>query len=155
MANLANRSLNFLKNKLRGEITAPDEEEYRSFVQQKVPSILDAYQKCEFRSALRGILEMSDYANKYLQHREPWKVIKESKDEASRIVSTCIHWVRDLAVLLKPVIPSICRELEAQLNVSDVTFEDIQKSLAGHVIGDPKPLVQRIEHLDLIGNGIS
>ena len=153
-ANLANRSLNFLKNKLDGEMVAPNEEEYRSLVQQKIPSILDAYQNFEFRAALRGILEMSDYANKYFQHREPWKVIKESKDEASRIVSTCVHWVRDLAILLKPVIPSICKELEMQLNLPDLTFKDLEKNLTGHIIGTPKPLVQRIDQLDLIVKGM-
>ncbi len=154
VANLANRSLTFLKNKLGGEIIAPHEEEYRSLVQQKIFPILDAYQNFEFRAAMRGILEMSDYANKYFQHHEPWKVIKESKDEASRIVSTCVHWVRDLAILLKPVIPSICRELEMQLNLPDLTLNDLEKNLAGHIIGTPKPLVQRIDQLDLTCKGM-
>lgn len=154
VANLANRSLNFLKNKLEGRIAPPDEEEYRSLTGQKIPSIMEGFCNFEFRSAIRGILELSDSANKYFQRREPWKVIKESKDEADRIVSTCVHWVRDLAILLKPVIPSICRELEQQLNLPDMTFGDLGKSLAGHVIGTPQPLVQRIDNLNLIVKGI-
>lgn len=153
VANLANRSLNFLKNKLGGELTLP-EEEYQTLAQQKIPSILEAYRNCEFRSAMRGILEISDYANKYFQHSEPWKVIKESRDKASQIVSTCVHWVRDLAVLLKPVIPSICQELESQLNLPPLKLEDLEKTMDGHVIGSPQPLVKRIEELDLISRGI-
>ncbi|MGA1875365.1 MAG: methionine--tRNA ligase [bacterium] len=154
VANLANRTLNFLKNKLDGEIASPDLEEYQSLLQQKSPLVIGAYQSCEFRTAVRAILEMSDYANKYLQRCEPWRVIKESREEAGRIVSTCIHWIRDLSVLLKPVIPKVCRELEMQLNVPELTLQDLGKVIADHTIGCPKPLVQRIEHLDLIGKGI-
>lgn len=152
-ANLANRSLNFLKNKLGGKIGVP-EDEYYTLVQQKIPLILKAYENCEFRAAIRGILDISDFANKYLQRREPWKVIKESPEEAGRIISTCVHWVRDLEILLKPVIPMICQELETQLNVSELTLQDLEKNIAGHSIGQPKPLVQRIEHLDFVGQGI-
>ena len=152
-ANLANRSLNFLKNKLGGQISVP-EDEYYTLVQQKIPLIMKAYEKCEFRGAIRGILDISDFANKYLQQREPWKVIKESPEEAGRILSTCVHWVRDLGILLKPVIPAICQELETQLNLSELTLQDLEQNIAGHTIGQPKPLVQRIEHLDLVGQGI-
>ena len=152
-ANLANRSLNFLKNKLGGKIDVP-EDEYYTLVQQKIPLIMKAYENCEFRAAIRGILDISDFANKYLQQREPWKVIKESPEEAGRIISTCVHWVRDLGILLKPVIPMICQELETQLNVSELTLQDLEKNIAGHSIGQPKPLVQRIEHLDFVGQGI-
>ena len=152
-ANLANRSLTFLKNKLTGEIGLP-EDEYHTLVQQKIPLILKAYENCEFRTAIRGILDISDFANKYLQQREPWKVIKESPEEAGRIISTCVHWVRDLSIFLKPVIPQICQELETQLNVSGLTLQDLEKNIAGHTIGQPKPLIQRIDHLDLAGKGI-
>ncbi|MCL6582916.1 MAG: methionine--tRNA ligase [bacterium] len=155
VANLANRSLNFLKNKLNGKIATADEGEYRALYDQKVPAIIDSYYKFEFRSAIRGILELSDFANKYFQHAEPWKKIKESEQEAARIVSTCVHWVRDLAILLKPVIPLICQKLEQQLNLPDLTLQDLGQSLTGHTIADPQPLVQRIDNLTLIGKGIS
>ena len=155
IANLVNRTLNFSKNKLEGTVTNPDKTEYQQLLDQKNPKIMSAFENCEFRSAIRGILEFGDYANKYFQQREPWRVIKENKEEAGKIVSTCIHWIRDLCILLKPVIPTICQQLETQLNFPDLTLQDLGEIISGHQIGVPKPLIQRIESLDLIGKGIN
>ncbi|MDY6862017.1 MAG: methionine--tRNA ligase [Thermodesulfobacteriota bacterium] len=148
--NLAYRSLSFLKKNLEGKIGRISPYPYDEIIKAKITKIKDLYAQCEFRSVIKEIMEIGDIGNKFLQESEPWKVIKKDKEKAREILSYCIKLVFQLCILLRPIIPELCGKLERQLNFGNLIWSDLERSLTGHEIKEPHPLISRIEKVELI-----
>ncbi|MBN2372616.1 methionine--tRNA ligase [bacterium] len=150
ISNLAYRSMTFLAKHFNSRLTVPASSDIVNTEQDKIRSIYNHYDSCHLRNAVKEILEIGDIGNKYFQDAEPWKNIKTDRVNTWRGLSLVIQMVRDLTVCLKPAIPDLCVEMEAQLGLKDLKWQDIGSSLEGHAIGQPRPLVQRIDAFDLI-----
>ncbi|MGA1843149.1 MAG: methionine--tRNA ligase [bacterium] len=150
IANLAYRSMSFLARRFDRVLTAPAPSDIVGEVEKRIAAIGESYQACHLRNALKGILEIGDIGNKYFQAAEPWKWINTERDRAWRDISLIVQMVRDLAICLKPVIPDLCADLEAQLGLGPLCWKDLGKSLEGHTIGEPRQLLTRVETLALV-----
>ncbi len=150
IANLAYRSMTFIRKNFNGILTAPDASKIIERIKKKVDLISGHYNSCNLRSVVKEILEIGDIGNKFLQNAEPWRVIKTDKDRAWRDLSTIIHILRDMAICLKPIIPDICEDLEAQLGLVALKWANLGNSLEGHIIGQPRQLLKKVEVAELI-----
>ncbi|MGA1863632.1 MAG: methionine--tRNA ligase [bacterium] len=149
IANLSYRSMTFLSKHFDGHLTSAASSEILKQVDEKIRSIEKDFEACHLRNVVKNILEIGDLGNRYFQNAEPWKRIKTERDLAWRDLSLVIQIVRDLTICLKPVIPDLCADLEKQLGLEDLRWTDLGRSLEGHIIGQPKQLLTRIETLDL------
>ncbi|PIY60108.1 hypothetical protein COY95_03470, partial [Candidatus Woesearchaeota archaeon CG_4_10_14_0_8_um_filter_47_5] len=104
-----------------------------------------AYASFEFREAVKRIAEAGSEGNTFFQNHEPWKLIKEDKDRAHDILSVCVQIVRDLVVLLKPVVPSFCEAIEEQLCMKGLSWQDLGKEIVNHTLAEPRIVLQRLE----------
>lgn len=150
IANLTYRSLSFLKKNFNGHLTAPAQSDIIEKTREKIVSIHSHYESANLRSVVKEILGMGDLGNKYLQHEEPWKLIKTDRGRAWQVLSLIINIVRDITICLKPIIPDICEGLESQLGLDNLLWKDIGTSLESHTIGEPRQILQRVESIDLI-----
>ena len=48
----------------------------------------------------------SQFLNKYINDFEPWKLIKEDKEKASKVLFNLVQGINILTLLLEPCIPS-------------------------------------------------
>ena len=149
IANLAYRSMTFLSKHFEGRLTGVESVDVLKTVAERISAIERNYELCHLRNVVKNILEIGDIGNGYFQKAEPWKRIKTERDLAWRDLSLIIQMVRDLAICLKPIIPDLCADLEAQLGLEDLQWKDLGKSLEGHTIGQPKQLLSRLEGVDL------
>lgn len=149
IANLAYRSMSFIYKHFQGRLIAAGSAEIIKKVEEKIESIQSHYEACHLRNVVKDILEIGDIGNKYLQGAEPWRHIKTDPDRAWQDLSLAIHMVRDLTICLKPIIPDLCEDLQGQLGLDSLMWNDIGHSLEGHTIGQPKPLLQRVEAMAL------
>ncbi|MFH0925149.1 MAG: methionine--tRNA ligase [bacterium] len=149
-ANLTYRSMSFLKQHFEGMIISFRQNELSQQIAEKIENIKNYYKNCELRSALKQIMEISDIGNKFFQKSEPWKVMKEDKNKAQQDISFCLDIVKKLCILLKPILPRTCNDLERQLNLSDLTFADLDKEITGVVINKPFQLLKKIDELELV-----
>ena len=84
--NLVNRTLSFVKNKFEGKIGR-----FSTFceIKEKIENTFE--NTCQFveqgkvSNAIKGIFELVDFANKYFDKTEPWKVIKEDRNKAEEL----------------------------------------------------------------------
>ncbi|MFT7293355.1 MAG: methionyl-tRNA synthetase [Pseudohongiellaceae bacterium] len=96
---------------------------------------------------MRLIMSLADKANQYINDKQPWVIAKEDKqsDELQQVCSTGINSFRLLVIYLKPVLPAMAAQAEEFLNVSELTWDDLDDLLLEHEIRKFKPLMTRVE----------
>ncbi len=149
-ANFANRSLTFLARNFDGRTVDFTEPELEAQILERCGRVTECYRRADFRAAIKEIMEIGDIGNRYFQERAPWALLKTDREAAHRVVSFTVNLVRILGILLKPVLPVIVNRLEKQLDLPHQDFSHLVFDLKNHAIGEPEPLVQRVEDVDLI-----
>jgi len=142
IANVANfiyRVLYFCKKNFNGKITKDMQK-----LDVNYDNVINNYNNINFREAVKNILEISSKGNKYFQDNEPWKLIKDDKEDTQKIVNTCFNLIKDLVILLKPILPKFTEEIEKQLNLK-LTFKYLGKQIKDHKINDAKIIFQKID----------
>ena len=83
--------------------------------------------------------------NKYFQSSEPWKLINEDKEKTHKILGLCVNIVKDLSILLQPVMPNISSELQKQLNLENLKWKDLGFNVKDRKVGKEKILITKME----------
>ncbi len=148
-ANLGNfcyRVLNFLNKNFSGAISNIDNNKTLiNEINEKIKAIEKNYHELNFNEALRDILHISSLGNKYFQDNEPWKLIKEDKEKAHRILGLCVNIIKNLSILITPVLPEFSANLQKQLNLQDLKWHNLNFGLENHKIGKDEILIHKIE----------
>ena len=94
--------------------------------------------------AIEEIMRFIRGVNKYMEKNAPWKMVKEDKDGAGRILYTAGEALRLGAVLLSPVMPNRTKVLLDALNVKEknLSWGTLK---AGTMIKSHEPLFPRIK----------
>jgi methionyl-tRNA synthetase len=153
LGNLANRSLSMLAGPLEKRLAPGGDGPGRALVEaalRRVPEVREAFEKLEFRVAIKVITEIGQEANGFLQAQAPWAKVKTDPEAARAILSDAADVAYLLGALLTPVIPRVTEKLFAQLNAPPLTFAALEKAQyplldRGRAIGTPEPLLPRLE----------
>ena len=94
--------------------------------------------------AIEEIMQFIRGVNKYMEENAPWKMVKEDKDGAGRILYTAGEALRLGAVLLSPIMPNRTKTLLDALNVIESNFS-WGTLKAGTRIKSHEPLFPRIK----------
>ncbi len=114
-------------------------------LREHVTSVKMDYEQMNFKDALQGILAFSSVGNKYFQQNEPWKLVKENPEKTREIISFCTLLIKDLSILLAPILPVFSSSLQKQLGVAPLTWNDISFVPENFVLSHVVPLIQKIE----------
>ena len=114
-------------------------------IEKKIENIHKCYLDYNFRDAIKQILEIGDIGNRYFQGNEPWVLIKNDPGKCKEVLAFSANIVKDLAILLKPIIPEFAGKVEKQLNLKDLKWRDLKKPLENHRTGKAKILFRKIE----------
>ncbi|MDR0322611.1 MAG: methionine--tRNA ligase [Treponema sp.] len=112
LGNLVNRTLSFVMRYYNGKI--PDGESDANFwaeVVKREDSIAEKLDRAELRDAFRDIFELSSFANKYFQDKEPWRLLNDAPEKAKSVIKDLTYIVRDLSVLIEPYMPSAAEKI--------------------------------------------
>jgi methionyl-tRNA synthetase len=155
VGNLANRSLSMIAGAALEKRLAPATKEGpgRALVEAalaRVPEVREAFEKLEFRNAIRIITDISQSANAFLQNAAPWAKVKTDPEAARADLSDAAEVAYLLGALLTPVIPRVTEKLFAQLNAPPLTFEALATARyplldRARPVGNPEPLLPRLE----------
>ena len=149
IANFCYRTLSFTANNFdRNFKNIEVDKKLFAQLKKKYTRIKDLYNDFNFKEVAREILEISHLCNSYFQGKEPWKLIKAGKNErksAQEVLGTCINLVKNLAILLNPILPNFSEGLKDQLNLKKLDWDDIGFGLKNHTINTPTILLSKIE----------
>ncbi|GHG73103.1 methionine--tRNA ligase [Comamonas sp. JC664] len=154
VGNLANRALSLLAGPLEkrlapGRAEGPGRELVEAAL-ARVPEVRDAFEKLEYRSAIRVITEIASAANGFLQTAAPWAQVKKDAEVARADLSDAADVAYLLGALLAPVTPRLSEKLFAQLGAEPLTFQALEGAKyplldRSRPIGTPEPLLPRLE----------
>jgi methionyl-tRNA synthetase len=153
VCNLANRVLSLLAGPLGHKLAPAGPGPGQVLVEEalaKAAEVRAAYERLDFRAAVRGATEISQTANQFLQAHAPWSKVKSEPEVARRDLSDAAELAYLVAALLEPVVPTIAEKLFAQLDTKPLTFSALQTARyplldRSHPISTPAPLLARME----------
>ncbi len=146
--NIASRCAGFI-HKLDGGRLADSLADEALFQRQAeaAEAVAEAFEQRDFNRACRRIMALADEANRYIDEHKPWQMAKEAGREAE-VLAVCsmgINLFRQLAVMLKPVIPATVAKAEAFLGGTSLVWDDLHQPLLGQPIEKFKPLMFRVD----------
>ncbi len=146
--NIASRCAGFI-HKLGGGRLADSLADEALFRRQAeaAEAVAEAFEQRDFNRACRRIMALADEANRYIDEHKPWQMAKEAGREAE-VLAVCsmgINLFRQLAVMLKPVIPATVAKAEAFLGGQALAWDDLHQPLLGQPIEKFKPLMFRVD----------
>ena len=155
--NIASRAAGFIGKRFGGKLgeASGDGAELLAVLRAAATDIAKLYDDRDFARALRDAMALADRVNGYVDANKPWELAKKEGMEARLhdVCTVCIEAFRLLTLYLKPVLPVLALNVEAFLAIAPLTWADAAQPLAaGHVIGDYKHLMQRVDAkvLDLL-----
>lgn len=110
-------------------------------------SIAEHYEKREYSKAMRMIMAFADEANRYIDNKKPWIMIKD-ENTAADVQAVCtqgLNLFRSLMIYLAPVLPAVADEARAFLGERNWHWSDAETPLLGTSINKFKPLLTRVE----------
>ena len=113
-------------------------------IQELQQAVFLAYENLHFKSAVRNILAIADLGNKYFQESQPWKDPASAESKAA--VGFCVNLVRNLGVLVSPILPEFSAKVARALGKKALGKKEIGFSWKGKIHPVEK-LVEKVEHL--------
>ena len=119
LANFVNRTLSFVWKNFKGEVSGKIDRKFQAKVNKEIKNISNLYEKVELRDALKQILKLSDFGNKYFQENEPWK------DKNKDVLYNCTNLCKVLGLLIQPYTPEISSRILKMLNCKEKDWKKI------------------------------
>lgn len=150
--NFANRVLTFVSRNFENaipQVASLDAkgEALLAHFGERAKAIADLYQRFRLREATAETVDLARSANKYFNDAEPWKLIKQDREEAAKVMLSCLEAVRALGVYFDPITPNASAKIRATLGTTEETWSDAhnQKLKPGTPLGKIEILFQKIE----------
>ncbi|MFH1182604.1 MAG: methionine--tRNA ligase [Candidatus Woesearchaeota archaeon] len=146
IANFAYRTLSFANNNFDSKLSNfREDSKFIDEFSAKIALVKDAYETYNFREAVRLILEISALGNKYFQENEPWQLIKKDKKRCHEVVTFAANIVKNISILISPILPKFATRLQKQLGLNSLAFKDIGFDLKNCEIEKARIIFAKIE----------
>ncbi|MCB5191743.1 methionine--tRNA ligase [Methylobacillus arboreus] len=146
--NIASRTAGFIAKRFDGKLAAVENNAVIAELRSAADSIRDSFHNRDTARALRDIMALADKANAYVAENAPWEIAKQPEKSAAlhEVCSVSLEAFRLLTLYLKPILPQLAQSIETFLNISPLTWGDIDRPLpAGHEIQAYQHLITRID----------
>jgi len=146
VVNLASRTARFVERTGLSNAYPDDGGLFREGAAQS-EAIAAAYDGCDYNGAMRLIMGLADRANKYVDDKAPWTMLKDPA-RAGEIQDACtvtLNLFRQIAVYLAPVLPRLAAQAGRLLNQPISRWDDSQTPLVGTSVAKFEHLMKRVE----------
>ncbi len=120
IGNFIHRTTTFAWNNFGGEVTMRRRSKEEKGLMRKVEAL--ANETCRllgevrFRDAMSKILVVADLGNEFFQRKQPWKLVKEDREECEQVIHTCLSLCETVGTLLQPFLPRSSDKILAALS---------------------------------------
>ncbi len=148
LINIASRCAGFIGKRFDGQL-APALPEPDLFAASAKASeqIATHFERREYSKAIRIIMGLADSANRYIDDKKPWVMVKndEQLDEVQAVCTQGLNLFRSLMIYLAPVIPAVAADAREFLGEKSWNWDSASEPLLGATINPFKPLLTRVE----------
>ena len=151
--NLAHRVLTFTYRNFDGCVPQPGELDNQSQALmakaeetfQTVDSLLS---QCHFKQAIMAAMALAQEANRYLDDKSPWKIIKEDREAAATSLYVALGVISALKTALYPFLPFSSQKLHQMMGFEGSVEGDgwkLRMPAGGQKLGEPEPLFAKLD----------
>ena len=149
LVNIASRCGGFITKSFDGRLAdALDDPVLFAEFTAASDKIADHFESREYSKAMREVMALADKANRYIEQRKPWAMVKD-KSQFPDVQAVCtqgLNMFRTLMVYLTPVIPAVAEQVQKLFNEGPWDWHAASEPLLDHTISKYKPLLTRIEN---------
>ena len=138
--NIASRCASFLKKDKNNLSDSIDDDFLKTLTDQK-ETIIKLFEDRNYSKVIRLIMELADSVNKYINIKKPWE---KDLSNALEICSTALNAFKIISIYLSPIIPNLVNNAYKFLNLTNCSFDDVERRLSGK-INNYKSLLNRLE----------
>jgi methionyl-tRNA synthetase len=148
LVNIASRCAGFITKRFDGRLAATleDEKLFAEFAGQ-AEIIAAHYESREYSKAMRTVMALADQANRYIEQKKPWVMIKDESqfDDVQDVCTMGLNLFRILMIYLTPVVPALADDARDLFREGEWNWDSAQQALLDHEIAKFKPLITRVE----------
>jgi len=151
--NLVHRVLTFVYRNFDGGVPAAGELDTQdqaviNMAKDTLKTIDGLLYRCRFREAIRTAMSLAQEANRYLDEKSPWKVIKENREDAAKSLYVALVVISQLKTMLYPFLPFSSQKLHELLgfkgSIEDYGWQS-QALPSGQRLLPPQPLFSKLD----------
>ncbi len=122
--NLCQRVFSFIKKNCDNKIPKStnltnSDKKLLDNLKNTLPKLVDHMNKQELNEYIKLVVNFSFEANKYFNDSEPWAVKKKDPGRMKAIMFTIVQQIKNISILLNPVIPDATKKILTMLNFSE------------------------------------
>ena len=147
ITNLASRLAPMVNKKYANRLGTLDSEGKAIVIstKEKAEAIALLYEERKFARATILIREIADEANKYIDTKEPWKLLKTDPAKALEVITAGLNIFKIIAVYLTPILPKYSLMVSKLFKEKEYCWGDSQIILENHEIDIFEHLAQRVD----------
>lgn len=152
--NFVHRALSFT-HKNFGQVPdagtpGPEEADVEARIAKANLEAAESLERCEFKNAIRVLMELARSGNQYIDAKAPWRQLKQDRAACGTTLYHSIWLSRALAVMMAPFMPfssqRLWEALGGQGRVLDARWEDaVARPKSGTPLREPVPLFKTLE----------
>lgn len=105
---------------------------------------------CDFKKAMKAVMELARYGNRYFDSVKPWALLKEDRRACGAALHANLEIVRALAIMSHPFLPFSSQTIWEDLGFSGEVGEagwdgHLQPLPVGQELRDPRPVFRKVE----------
>jgi methionyl-tRNA synthetase len=151
--NLVHRVLTFVYRNFDGCVPEPGELDSRSrdiidLTGDTLNKVGELLYNCSFKEAVKSAMALAHEANRYLDEKSPWKVIKEDRQDAAASLYAALCVISCLRTALYPFLPFSSQKLHEYLGFKGSVEEDgwqPHPPPPGQKLLPPEPLFSKLD----------
>lgn len=158
--NLAQRTLSLIVKNCGGHLPALEnltEDDQRLIEKVRetcITTVPELFDKLAFSQGIEQWLQAVFACNQYVDAQAPWALKKTDPERMKTVLATLYFCIRDLAIVIAPIIPASAANLLGQLGVGEeaqsydaLSDPDWYQTLASSdfILSAPKPVFPRLE----------
>ncbi len=121
--NLCQRVFSFIKKNCNNKIPKYDkldilDKKLLDNLKNSLPKLISLMNDQELNEYIKMVVKFSFDANKYFNDSEPWAVKKKDPDRMKTILFTIVLQIKNISILLNPIIPNATNKVLAMMNYS-------------------------------------
>ena len=154
--NLCQRVFSFVEKNCSNKIPKPvnffqEDKNLTDDLKNSIVELKELMNNQDLNSYIKKVVNFSFNANKYFNDSEPWTVKKTNTDRMNTIVYTVLEQIKNISILLYPIIPIASKKALNIMNISsvDIILKNInQNNIFDHnkELNKKEILFQKIEN---------
>ena len=98
-------------------------------LKDEIPQLIEYINKQNLNEYIKTVVNFSFEANKYFNDSEPWALKKKDPDRMCGILHTIVEQIKNISILLNPVLPISTKKVLNTINISDkdILIDNIKK----------------------------